>query len=190
MQNYTDAEPLIRESLQWYRDHVGEGHVRTIEMYLGVAKFETDAGRLQEAEFTCRTTLAAYILHFGKDHSRTSEVATQLGQILVARQRYAEAEPLLRQAHEIRQRALPHTHWERAKTATLLGAALAGLGRCPEAGPLVLDNFPLIRADRGENHRRTAEAMDRIVFVCEHCGEPEEAAEWRRRRSEHPFEAP
>jgi serine/threonine protein kinase/Flp pilus assembly protein TadD len=187
MQDYTAAEPLVQASLDAYRKLHGEQSKETSEMYLGLAKLRTDAGRFAEADRVCRLALRRFTLHFGEDHVRTSEVTTQLGQILVAQGRFAEAEPVLRQSLDVRRRELPPTMWELPKTATLLGAALAGLCRLEEAELLLLGNVDLVGRKKGSAHRRTAEALERIVFLYERWGRPDQAEPWRRQLHDHPF---
>ena len=104
---------------------------------------------------------------------------TLLGRILVAQGRHEEAERLLRDALVIREERKQAGHWETAKTASILGAALTGLGRYEEAEPLLLNSYPIIAEDRGETHRRTTEALQRIVNLYEAWSIPAKAAEWR-----------
>ena len=54
-----------------------------------------------------------------------------------------------------------------------MGACLAGLGRFEEAEPLLLNSYPKIAKDRGPTHRRTREALRRIVQLYTLWGKPE-----------------
>ena len=112
----------------------------------------------------------------------TAVLMTLRGRIWFNQKRYAEAEKLLRKSLAIQSAILPEKNWERAKTASLLGAALAGLGRFEEGEPLVLNSYPIIRDNRKIGHRRTAEALDRIVFLYEQWGKHEKAEQWRKKK--------
>ncbi|MFQ5411778.1 MAG: tetratricopeptide repeat protein, partial [Phycisphaerae bacterium] len=104
---------------------------------------------------------------------------THLGRILVRLHRYEEALPLLREALETRRKRLPAGHWKTAKTESVLGACLAGLGRFEEAEPLLLSSYPRIAKDRGPFHRRTREALQRIVQMYTLWGKPEAGVKYQ-----------
>jgi len=53
------------------------------------------------------------------------------------------------------------------------------LDRCDEARPLLELNVPIVVENRGPQHRRSEEAIRRILFLYDRCGEPHQAAPWR-----------
>ncbi len=181
---FAEAEPYVLEALHYFRARYGEKSLPVAQAYLSAAKLFTDAGDLSRAEHDCRAALGRYTELFGPDHERTAEAMTQLGQILVGQSRYAEAEPTLRRSLAIRESCLPEGNWERAKTATLLGAALAGLDRFDEAEPFLEKNVPIVCWNRGTRHRRCGEAIERVIFLYDRWGKPDQAEEWRARWSE------
>jgi serine/threonine protein kinase/Tfp pilus assembly protein PilF len=166
-ERYKAALPLIQEALDNSRTQFGDESLPTATAYSGLAKYHRDAGDLASAHDVCRKTLDLHANFYGESHEATAATRTLLGWILYEQGRYAEAEPLLRRSLEVQRKRLPKTNWETAKTESLLGAALAGLGQFEEAETLLLESFPVIYHGRGAKHRRTQEAVDRIVFLYE-----------------------
>ena len=179
MGRYADAEPLIREALESYTKLSGYER-RLARAYLGLAQLHADAGVFAEAESVCREALGRYMRIFGPRHKLTAVVQTLLGRILVNLQRYNEAAEIVQQALEIRLQTEPE-YWETSKTRSIFGVALAGLGRFQEAEQHVLESYEKIRDNRGAGRRRTREALERIIFLYEQWGKPDQAAKWRAR---------
>ena len=103
-----------------------------------------------------------------------------LGRIFVHLKRYKNAEPLLREALTIRRmrRNFPGD-WKTAKTESVLGACLTGLGKYGEAEPYLLRGYPIIAKDKGSDHRRTIEAIQRVINLYEAWNKPDKAAKYR-----------
>lgn len=179
MGRYGDAEALIREALESYTKLAGHER-RLARAYLGLAQLHADAGVFAEAESVCREALGRYMRIFGPRHKLTAIAQTLLGRILVNLQRYTEAAEILQQAFETRSQTEPD-YWETPKTQSILGAALVGLGRFDEAEQHLLDSYEKIRDNRPSGHRRTLEALKRIIFLYEQWGKTDEAAKWRAR---------
>jgi len=186
MGRYDEAEVLLRAVTEEFEAIYGVEDQAMAFPYLSLAKLYADATRPEEALVRCRSAIRLYVDQYGEDHEVTSEPMTLKGRILIQQKRYEEAERALRKAFKTREAVFPRANWERAKTATLLGAALAGLGRFEEAEPLLLENYPFIRENRGPCHRRTREAIERIIdyYNARDAAEPghgyaETAAEWR-----------
>ena len=73
---------------------------------------------------------------------------------------------------------IPAGNWKIAKTASVLGAALAGQRRFEEAEPLLVESYPIIKDDRGPHHRRTQQALERIVALYDAWNRPQERARY------------
>lgn len=149
-----------------------------------LAKLYADMGQPVKAEIHARKALDLHVKIYVDDHRFVARPRTLLGRILVAQDRWAEAEPLLREAIAIREQRLPPQSWKTAKSRSILGCALAGLGRFEEAEPLVLAGYEVITKDRGPQHRRTYEALERIIFLYEKWGKSENADEYRAKLPE------
>lgn len=181
MGDYARAEPLVRQALNIKRQRFGEESLNTAPTLLSLAKVLVDAGKPSKAEPICRKTLAITASLPGAPHAQRVNTMTLLGQILVESGRYAQAETLLRQADTIRRSWDRTSDWEYAKNLSLLGAALTGLTRYDEAEELLLKSYPVIRDDRTPQHRRTHEAIARIVKLYDAWGKPDKAAGWKRK---------
>ncbi len=179
MERYDEAEPLVRQALEIKRDFYGEENAAVGYSYHCLAKVLTDAGKFSEAEEACRKSLELHLKFFPRDHRDVARPMTHLGRILVRLNRYEEALPLLREALETRRKRLPADHWKTAKTESVLGACLAGLGRFEEAEPLLLNSYPKIAKDRGPTHRRTREALQRIVQLYTLWGKSETGSKYQ-----------
>ncbi len=66
-----------------------------------------------------------------------------------------------------------------ADTESIIGACLTAAGRYEEAEPLLVRSYSLLRAELGETHRFTLDALQRIIDLYEAWGRPEQAAEYR-----------
>ena len=179
--DYEIAETLIQTAIETELRVTGGRENKTVaQSYNSLAKVYSDAGDWERAETPCRESLRIYLELLPRDHMVVSRPMTLLGRILVHQERFTEAEPLLREALAIRRarRGFPGD-WKTAKTESILGACLTGLKRYEEAEPLLLHSYPIIARDRGPHHRRTAEALQRLVDLFDGWGKPEQAAEYR-----------
>ncbi len=138
-----------------------------------------DAGDWVRAEQSAREALGRYQQLFPSDHVFIARPLTRLGWALVELHRYEEAEPLLVEALQIREKRKPPGHWKTAKTKSILGSCYVGLGRFEGAEPLLRDSYPLIAQARGSDHRRSQQALQRILDLYEVWGKPEQAAQYR-----------
>ena len=184
MGKYSAAEPLLlaahEEALRQ-----ADGLSKSLAgSHLSLAKLYADMGAPAKAEPHARKALDLHLKIYGQDHLYAARPKTLLGRILVSQDRWAKAAPLLREAIAIREKRLPPRNWKTAKSRSLLGAALAGLGRFEQAEPLLLAGYEIITEDRGPRHRRTYQALQRIIFLYEKWGKPQEAAEYRAKLPE------
>lgn len=176
---YQKAEAILRSYVEDAEAQYGDNDLALAGPYMSLAKLYADMNRPDLAIKPCQRSIYLYTKQFGMGHETTSEPMTLMGRILLLQKRYDEAIPILRDAHSTRNRILADTNWERAKTATLLGAALAGVGEFEEAEPLLIRNYPFVRDNRRPGHRRTTEALERLVFLYERWGKTREARRWR-----------
>jgi hypothetical protein len=110
-----------------------------------------------------------------------------LGSNLIQQQKYADAEPVVRESVDLLQRNFPET-WDRFRAQSLLGAVLLGEQKYAEAELHLVEGYQgmnkLAKDSRQKNHNPTdrlnlAEALERLVQLCEATNRPEEAAKWR-----------
>ena len=172
---YDEAERLCREGLRIFSEDEGKINPTHLgEAWLTLAKVLSDRGDLEQAENAIREALS-----YGTDDMERARHLSMLARTLVERERYAQAEPVARKSLQLHHETFPPYDWNLHKTASILGAALAGLNRFEEAEPLLLEAYPIIRDDRGPDHPRTRQALERIVFLYEHWYRPDDAARYR-----------
>ncbi|MCB9876529.1 MAG: tetratricopeptide repeat protein [Planctomycetes bacterium] len=108
-------------------------------------------------------------------------IAALSSQLLRA-QSWSEAEPLLRGVLAFHAAAKPDD-WTTFNTRSMLGEALLAQGQLEEAEPLLRTGYQGLKereAQLPENAReRVAEALARLVRLCEAKGERDEAATWQ-----------
>lgn len=181
MGDYDAAESLICQALDMDLQMTGgHGNRQIANKYLALAKVYSDAGDWTRAEESCRKSLDLYRRLLRSDHMVVARPLSLLGRILVHLKRFEEAKPLLRQALTIRQtrRNFPGD-WKTAKTESVLGACLTGQGKYDEAEQHLLHGYPIIAKDRGPGHRRTIEAIQRVINLYEAWNKPDKAAKYR-----------
>ncbi len=103
---------------------------------------------------------------------------------LIQQGRYVEAEPILCEYLAIRQKDQPDV-WSTFNTRRQLGGSLLGQKKYAEAEPLLIVDYEGMKAREAkipaQDKARLPEAGARIVKLYEAWGQPEKAAEWRRK---------
>jgi len=102
-----------------------------------------------------------------------------LGQIAMEQEHYADAKPLFRECFGIRQQALPEENPLIAEATSAWGESIAKQGRYDEAEPLLIESCPAVKKRGGDEHKRTVEALERIVDLYQAWGKHELAAQWQ-----------
>ena len=115
----------------------------------------------------------------GSQHPDVAFFRAQLGRFLNLKGEHQEAEPLLRKALKVRREVLSEGNWRIAYLESDLGSCLKELGRYQQAEPLLLSGYSLIHAKRGPQHKRTLEALNRIIELYDSWDRPHQAAEYR-----------
>ncbi len=98
-----------------------------------------------------------------------------LANYLIENARLDEAEPILRFAHEfVHSKTLPGNYYI-GLADSLMGALLATKQQDSEAEPLLIAGFENLRKSRGDHHRLTRKARDRLVKFYRQTGRDEQA---------------
>ena len=105
-----------------------------------------------------------------------------LGALYLAKGEPEAAEAWLRQALEIFGHSLPEDHWRAAEARNMLGSSLALQGRLQEAEALLVEGHRALLDNLGAEHRRTRDALERVVALYESWEKGEKAAEYRALR--------
>jgi tetratricopeptide (TPR) repeat protein len=148
-----------------------------------------DEGNFSEAEALLTKVLDARRRVLGGEHQATLGTITSLGRIRLAQERNAEAEALFREGLKGLEKQSPDA-WAKFNCQSLLGASLAGQGRYSEAEPLILAGYQGLveRESRIPAYSRSSvvQAGERIFQMYQASGEPDKAAEWRKRVQTQP----
>jgi len=188
-----EAEPLFRRALDGYRKQKGpEGHL-VVNLTGDLAGLLDRTGRPAEAEPLLRTLLDRQRAELPASDPSLAGTLANLGKNLLNQRKWSEAEPAIRECLAIRQKALPDD-WSRFNAMSMLGGSLLGQARYSEAEPLLLAAFEGMKTRKDkippQGKTRLAEASERVVELYEALGQPEKAAEWRKKQGFQSAELP
>jgi tetratricopeptide (TPR) repeat protein/tRNA A-37 threonylcarbamoyl transferase component Bud32 len=103
-----------------------------------------------------------------------------LAQLLIDQRRAGEAEKSLRAVRNfVHQKTIPGSYYI-GFADSLMGAWLAGNGQQDEAEPLLIAGLENLRKSRGDHHRLTHEALDRLVSFYRKAGREQQADEYAK----------
>lgn len=183
-QEYARAETLYTETIKSYHRVLGPEHPSTLECIAGSAIMYE-----RQHKYDLAQTLAAQALS-GRRHALGSEnddamaSAADLATIYILQGKFDESEPLAREALEFRKKGQPDD-WQRHFTESLLGASLAGQKKYAEAEPLLTDGYQGMLAQKAlidvPDQYRLNQAHEWLVQMFMAQGQPEKAAEWRKK---------
>ena len=110
-----------------------------------------------------------------------------MGSLLNAQKRYTESEPILRESLETGGTVLGADHWRVAEARSLLGESLAGQEQFNEAEPLLLEGYTGLESSLpgGWRSQKLPPAIERLIKLYDAWGKPDQAAEWRAKRTEN-----
>ena len=173
------SETLSREALAGCEKTLGLEHPNTIVAMHHLGFTLAEQGKYEEAETFIRRALELQIKAVGEKHPYTLVYRSDLGRTLFRLGRVAEAEQVFRTALE-QGRADPRTlDWEVAWLRLWVGRCVSAQGRHEEAEAAVVDGYKALKAELGEEHRHTREALAAVVRLYETWGKADRAAEFR-----------
>jgi serine/threonine protein kinase/Tfp pilus assembly protein PilF len=130
-----------------------------------------------------RKWLAVVKAQSGEGSAAHAGELASLGLNLIRQKKWADAEPILRDSLAVRERKLPDD-WRTFNTRSLLGEALLGQKKYAEAEPLLRQGYVGLkeRADKVpvEGRWNVANAVERLVQLCDMLEKKDEAAKWRK----------
>lgn len=178
--SFAEAEPMSARALAMRRKVLGENHPDVAYALFNHADLVATMGRHAEAIGLSREVLARRGTTLPDDHPMVSGAMLVLGRSLTAEGNAAAGLPYLREALARRKVMLPEGHWLLANTTSTLGETLVALGRFAEAEPLLVNSYERLRADRGERHERTIDALRRVIKLYDASKQPARADHYRR----------
>jgi hypothetical protein len=159
-----EALATRREAVDMLVQTVGGEHHSAVISRSAYANELRAAGDLAAAEQAGRRALDAALRAFGPSHSLTAYAQNVAGQAFCAGSDPTAGAAMLRVSLETRRAVLPAGNWLIANGESLLGACLGRLdGTSVEAERLLRSGYDGLRAIRGDAHKNTREARDRLV---------------------------
>lgn len=172
------AEGVLREALQMQRRVLGDQHMSTAASLNNLANVLEKVGKYEEAEPLYRESIAIKRNEVG-DHPDLAISISNLAHMLAKKGDNGEADALHQEACSILQKIHGENHWMPAHCGSLYADFLTKVGRYDEAEARLLKSYSILRETLGHNHRRTVNAVERLVALYEAWGKPKEAAEYR-----------
>jgi tetratricopeptide (TPR) repeat protein/predicted Ser/Thr protein kinase len=175
-----EAEPLLQESLRVWERELGQNHPRTLVAMNSLAYLLEERGKLDEAETLYRRVVDLTAQSVGRNHPEAFGPLNNLAMLLKAKKQHDEAMALFDELLASARAVLPADHYFLGIFGGNAGECLLEAGRYPEAEQRLLEAERLLRAALGDDHPRTAKAVQRIVDLYERWGRDELASQWRQ----------
>jgi tetratricopeptide (TPR) repeat protein/predicted Ser/Thr protein kinase len=175
-----EAEPLLQESLRVWERELGQNHPRTLVAMNSLAYLLEERGKLDEAEALYRRVVDLTAQSVGRNHPEAFGPLNNLAMLLKAKKHHDEAMALFDELLASARAVLPADHYFLGIFGGNAGECLLEAGRYPEAEQRLLEAERLLRAALGDDHPRTAKAVQRIVDLYERWGRDELASQWRQ----------
>ena len=176
--NPQDALALLQAALNTRRALFAEESAEVANSLSTLCMVMVSLKKFDDAEPICRENLRVRRAVYGEHHPTMTYGLTGLGRLFVRWPRPMECEAPLREAVDILTQSQPD-HWRLPYARSLLGACLAKQGRFEQAEPLLVENYPSIRAARGDDDLCTIEVREYLVDLYASWGRPEQAAEYK-----------
>jgi tetratricopeptide (TPR) repeat protein/tRNA A-37 threonylcarbamoyl transferase component Bud32 len=173
------AEQLLWDVLEQKRKRLGEDHISVARSLHLLAEVKYGQGHSAEALQFCRRALQIRETKLSPTHRSVAVSLHLLGLIQLDRGEAEAAERSLARALDIRTTEPQDSDWKIADTESALGACMTAMERFDEAEELVVDGYQRLQESLGDDHRRTAQALDRVIALYEAWNQPDLAAEYR-----------
>jgi serine/threonine-protein kinase len=171
------AENLYRQAIEVWEQKYGKDAPSVAFPLANLGAVLREQGEYEEAEVLLRRSLAIRRRALAPGSTDLGWSLNNLGLLLVRKGEPQEAELYFRESLDL-YRSLSH-HWRTAETRTLLGEALMEQGEYEEAESLMLEGYIFLRDELEPGHRRTRDALDRLVRLYQAWEKPQQAAYYR-----------
>ena len=181
-----EAVVLAREALQISQRVLGPEHRRTLLAEHNLVDALDKSGNTCEAAQLHSENVEAQLRAIHEVSRGLASATLTLTLRLVDTGDCDAGESLLQNSLKLGELTLQDNDWRLGAIKSVLGECLTTLGRYEEAGPLVVESYPVIRAEYGDGHAETRNALQRIIRLYEAWGKPDKAAEYRALLPETP----
>ncbi len=166
-----EAGNFYGQALDLERRLFGDDDPKVARALHNLGSLDFERQEYETAEHHYREALRIAQASFGQAHYSVVVISSGLAATLTADGRALQAEELLREGlgrwrHELQQ------GWHLALAEGALGGSLSAQGRFAEAEPLLAGSLAVIRQAKGEEHRRTIQARDRLRQLYQAWGRP------------------
>ncbi len=172
---HEEAEQLLRETLDGFRQVLGEDRRETIGAAVSLSMTLRTRDKLAEADALARDALFRARRVLGDDDEVTREATQNMAALLLAEGKLPDAEALYRQALAATRRVHGEDHPYALAARSSVASILWRRGLLDEAESLLRDLVVDGRRILGEDHPRTAFAIDQLSVVLEQRGKSDEA---------------
>jgi tetratricopeptide (TPR) repeat protein len=172
------AEVLYEEALQINRKLYGEFHPEIATNLHNYSILLYRKGDREKAEAMSREALEIFRSFVGDIHPAIATISDNLVKIMLAQGKYVEAEEKMRNIIEIREQVFPADSWMITDSKAKWGNCLAKLKRYEEAETILLESYPILKLEPGEDHPATKAAIKYIINLYKTWGKPEKIAEY------------
>ncbi len=114
--DYKKAEKLYEQSLEIYKQELGENHPATASSYNNLAGVYASQGKYKEAESLYKKGLEISEKIFGENHPDTAISYNNLGYVYDRQEKYKEAESLYKKGLEISEKVFGENHPDTARS--------------------------------------------------------------------------
>ncbi|WP_204150747.1 CHAT domain-containing tetratricopeptide repeat protein [Leptolyngbya sp. CCY15150] len=172
---YEDAELFFQESLNIYREQLGDRHPYVATSFNNLASLYRDQGRYEEAEPLFQEALIIWRTQFGSRHPNVATSLDNLALLYRAQGRFREAEPLFQESLSIVREQLGDRHPNVATSLNNLAEMYSQQGRYWEAESLVQESLLILREQLGDRHPDVATILNNLAGLYQDQGRYGEA---------------
>jgi tetratricopeptide (TPR) repeat protein/tRNA A-37 threonylcarbamoyl transferase component Bud32 len=169
------ARALLEEARDITRSSYGEDHTEYAYHTVSLAVLLEEEGQSAQALALLDQAIRTYRERLPPAHAWLAGALRARGETLLQLHREAEAEEALREALSIWEQVRDAEHWRVGETWSALGAVLFAQGRVAEAEDALVRGYDLLRAQFGDDGRRTCIAAERLATFYASTGRPERA---------------
>ena len=179
-----EAEQLVLRVIEVQHRVLGDEHPNQLATISTLGHLYQRRGKITEARALYIKSLAGQRKVNGPSHLGTLNTMRLLGGLERDAGNYPQAEALLREAHAGFLKLRPE-FWARFEIEATLGASLSGQRKFAAAEPLLLSGYEGLERLKASippvNKASLEHAGNWIVTLYDNWGQPEKAAEWRRK---------
>jgi tetratricopeptide (TPR) repeat protein len=136
-------------------------------------------GEFDEAEANFTEAIAIMSKLYGEDHPKVAVSLNNMSVLYKKTDRYDKSVEVCLEALEIAGKKLPEGHWLNAIIMSNLADCLIHMQQYPEAENYLMQSYPILTANFGEEHDRSMQTLEFIIELYKAWDKPEKLEEYR-----------